>query len=148
MIDENKTKNIRIALVEALKFDERIWRAYLVLKPIHKDGLIDALIAALGSEVDRLRSLLNEACDIAQQSTHAVPFVDEHKSRLNRIAEIRRGLDHVGCAIENPMDKIVSLARSYASAREAKNYLQMQNSMSLLAEAVRALPVDSVSNDV
>lgn len=36
----------REAFVRALNFDERIWRARLLLKPIHRDEILDALVGA------------------------------------------------------------------------------------------------------
>lgn len=78
MIDER--------FIEALKYDERIWRAFKLLKPIHRNGLLDALrdaamlsltaaqqrIAELEAERDahaatiqRLRALVEEACEVA-----------------------------------------------------------------------------------
>lgn len=60
-------------ILAALKFDERVWRAYTMLKTIHQDGQLDAIVKATGAdllpriiatikeqagEVERLRELV------------------------------------------------------------------------------------------
>jgi hypothetical protein len=54
-----------LTVEEALKYDERIWRAFLVLKPVHRAGLLLALSKAVNaealSELTRLRAEVAEA---------------------------------------------------------------------------------------
>jgi chromosome segregation ATPase len=41
---------------EALKYDERIWRAYQCLKTCHREGFVDALAKAADEDYDQLRT--------------------------------------------------------------------------------------------
>lgn len=75
---------VRDRLVDALKFDERVWRAFEILKPIHRDGLLDALERV--SEEDRAQ--LREACATWQSIFTGFPHDAQQALR-----DARRRLD-------------------------------------------------------
>jgi len=81
-------------LIEALKYDERIWRAFETLKTCHREGLLEALASAC--EVGKLRA------DLSAWKSAAV-HVDNFRSEA-------RGLREQLIAMEVERDAYRSLA--------------------------------------
>ncbi len=70
----------------ALAFDERVWRAFMSLKTIHREGFLAALRAVNNAEVERLRGLLTEVIAIARAQGSF------HDYEADRVDEIEAGL--------------------------------------------------------
>jgi hypothetical protein len=73
----------RERLIEALKYDERLWRAFELLKPIHRDGLLDALEHASSTEACELRRRVADLEDALAITTNS------RETNRRRFAELR-----------------------------------------------------------
>lgn len=71
MIDDER-------LIEALKYDERIWRAFMTLKPIHQAGLLDALRAAASPVVPVAAPGKCYCCTCPEEYGQSDPYCRNH----------------------------------------------------------------------
>lgn len=83
--------SLRLRLEEALKFDERLWRAFLTLKTIHREKFLDALVAALDVKVEdyteREMRLMRERDEALLRAEKAERELAAHVRELEGVGE-------------------------------------------------------------
>jgi hypothetical protein len=108
------TKQLRERLTEALKYDERIWRAFQTLKTCHREGFLDALQAANASTLREAESYR----DAYFQNWNQAAL--ERDALLDRVAAVER--------------ELADLRDSHYTTREAK----LQRSLDIAKREIKA----------